>query len=137
MPFMSAELFDFINNRPKHVLWTQFPIPPQRFDQTLLSEFLFGIVKGFSYPVSVERQRVSGEEWGFRYGAIPLFEEPQYRARGLEPFNGVIASEKKSGEVPAIRVAQAPRVVVIFGEEEGCVSGVGRILVKELIHRSQ
>ena len=39
--------------------------------------------------------------------------------------------------MPAIRVAQAPHVIVIFGKEESGIGAVGRILVKELVHRSQ
>jgi len=55
----------------------------------------------------------------------------------MEPLNRVIAPKKKSGEMPAIRIAQTPDFVVIFGKEEGCVSAVGRILLKELVHGSQ
>jgi hypothetical protein len=39
--------------------------------------------------------------------------------------------------MPAIRVAQAPRLVVVLGKEERGVGALGRILVKELVHRSQ
>src|SRR5215470_11516921 len=37
----------------------------------------------------------------------------------------------------AIRVAQLARVTVVFGEEEGSVIPVGRVFVKQLIHRPQ
>src|SRR5438094_358768 len=109
-------------------------MPPQRLNQTPLSEFLFGIVKGFSDPVGVERERIPRKEQRFRYRAIPFFEEPQYRAGGMKPFNRAIVPEKKGAKMAAIGVAQTPHVVVIFGKEEGCVSAVGRILVKELVH---
>jgi hypothetical protein len=39
--------------------------------------------------------------------------------------------------MPAIRVAKAPRCVVIFGKEERGVGAIGRIFVKELVHRFQ
>ena len=39
--------------------------------------------------------------------------------------------------MPAIGVAQAARLVVVFGEEERGVGAVGRVLVKELVHRPQ
>src|SRR6516225_9837965 len=39
--------------------------------------------------------------------------------------------------MPTISVAEAPHFVDIFGKEEGGVGTVGRILVKELVHRPQ
>src|SRR6266496_1231548 len=122
---MRAELLYFINDLPKQDLRRQFPMPPQRSNQTLLSEFLFGIVEGFSYPIGVERKRIPGEEFGSLYRAIPFFEDPQYGACGMEPFDGVVAPNEKSGDMPAIGVAQTPRCIVIFGKEERCVSAVG------------
>src|SRR5215470_4345440 len=37
----------------------------------------------------------------------------------------------------AIRVAQLARVTVVFGKEEGSVIPIGRVFVKQLIHRPQ
>ncbi len=36
----------------------------------------------------------------------------------------------------AIRVAKAPRLVVVVGEEERGVRAVGRVLVKQAVYRS-
>ena len=110
---------------------------PQRFDQALFSEFLFSITKGFGYAVTVEQDRVSSRELAFRDRAIPFFKKSQYGARGVEPFKSVIAAQDEGAEMTAIRVAQALSSVIVFGEEEGGVGAVGRILAKELIHGSQ
>src|SRR5215470_19118614 len=110
---------------------------PQRFDQALFTEFLFSIAKGFGYAVTVKQERVSSRELPFRDQAIPFFKKSQYGARGFEPFESVIAAEDEGAEMPAIRVAQALRMVIVFGEEEGSVGAVGGILAKELIHGSQ
>src|SRR2546428_6256990 len=107
---------------------------PQRFDQALFSEFLSSMVERFGYPVGVECERVARGEPAFLDRTMPFFEKPQDSAGGIEPFKSVIAPQEKSGEMPAIRIPQAPRVVVIFGKEEGGVDVVGRILVKELVH---
>jgi hypothetical protein len=58
-------------------------------------------------------------------------------ARRIEPFESVIAPEEKSGEMAAVHIAQLLRAIVILGEEERGVGTVGRILVKELVHRLQ
>src|SRR5712692_5364972 len=110
---------------------------PQRFDQALFSEFLPRAIGRFGYAVSVECECVTWTEPAFLDRAIPFLEESQHRARGIEPFKSVIAPEEKSGEMPTIRVAQAPHFVVIFGKDEGGVDVVGRIVVKELVHGSQ
>jgi hypothetical protein len=39
--------------------------------------------------------------------------------------------------MPAIRIAQPPRLIVILSEEECRVVAIGRILVKQLIQGSQ
>ncbi len=112
-------------------------MPPQRFDQALDSEFLASIVERFGDAVGVEHQRVSGEEAAFAYRAIPFFKDSEYRARGFQPFQSVIAPEEKSGEMPAIRISQAARRVVIFRKEERGISAVDRIRIKELVHGAQ
>ena len=37
----------------------------------------------------------------------------------------------------AIRVAQLARVIVVFGEKQGCVISLRSVFVKQLIHRPQ
>src|SRR5579863_7132681 len=112
-------------------------MPPQRFNQALLAELLFRTVERFGDAVGVERERVSWKQAPFANRAIPFLEESQHGARGIEPLQSVIAPEKKSAKMPAIGVAQASRSIVIFGEEEGRISAIGRILVKKLVHGAQ
>src|SRR5207237_9774957 len=94
----------------------------QRLDQALFSKFLSSCVEGCGDAVGVKRECVSREELAFPNRAIPFLEESQHRAGGFEPRQSVIAPEEEGGEMPAARVAQAPRAVVILGKEEG---GVG------------
>src|SRR5207249_9259688 len=133
----SAELPNVVNNRPKQGLRRQFTMLSQRLEQALFSKFLSSVVERFGDAVGVERDRISREELAFPDRAIPFLEESEHRARGFEPFQRVIAPKEKGGEMPAARVAQAPRAVVILGEEEGGVGVVGGILVEELVHRAQ
>src|SRR5690348_6135387 len=44
---------------------------------------------------------------------------------------------EQRGKVAAIGIAQAPRPVIVFGEEERRIHAVERVVVEELIHRSQ
>src|SRR5437016_5779221 len=110
---------------------------PQCFDQSLFPEFLFCTVIRFSYAIGVECERVPWVKLAFPNRAIPLFEDSQDRGCGIEPFQSVIAPEEKSGEMPAIRVAQAAHAVVIFGEEKCGEGAVRRILTKQPVHRAQ
>src|SRR5215470_12039462 len=107
---------------------------PQCFDEEPFPEFLSCIVERFSYAVGIECECVSLEELAFPDRAIPLVEESQHGARGTEPLKRVIAPEEKGRERPAIRVAQAPCLVVILDKEQGRIGAVGRILAKELVH---
>lgn len=135
--FLRAELPNPIDNRRNRGLRRQFSAPPKRFEQARFSEFLSGIVERFGDAIGIERERVPRVKATLPYRAVPILEEPQNRFRGRKPFNGVAAAQKKASEMPAIRVAQAPRLVVVLGKEERGVGALGRILVKELVHRSQ
>ena len=69
------------------------------------AEFLSGIVGRLGYAVAVERENVSDEKLLLPHAAIPFCKESQYGGRGVEMFQGVVAAEEKSGQVPAVRVA--------------------------------
>ena len=109
----------------------------QRLGQTLFSEFLTRIIEGFCYAIRVEQEYVSWEQRPFLYRAIQFFEKPQNCTRRIEPFERSILPEQKGGHVSAIRIAQAPLSIVVFGEEQSGVRAVGRILVKDPVRRSQ
>src|SRR2546426_11039092 len=72
-----------------------------------------------------------------RNRAIPLAEESQYRACGIEPLKSVIAVKEKRGKMPTICITQAPQFVVIFSKEERSVCVVRGVFVKELVHCAQ
>ena len=112
-------------------------VSPQGFDKTLLSEFLPVAVERFGHTIGIEYERVSWEETLFADVAMPLIEESQDRAGGVETLEVIIAPEEKGGEVAAIRVPQQLCVVVVFAKEESSVSVVARVLVEEPIHGSQ
>src|SRR5882762_2217417 len=109
----------------------------QDFGQALFAELLSADVERFAYTVGVECQSVSRKEPQFPYRAIPFLEQSEYGGCGVEPLKSVVVPEEKSRPMPAICVAQMPRVVVVFGKKEGGVSTVLRILVKKLVHRLQ
>ena len=100
--FLGAELLNLGNNRVHRALRRKPAIPPQRFDEALLSELLLLRVVGFGYAVSVKRQRVSGAEPALSNRAIPFSEDPQHGCRGLEPLQSVVAAEKETGETEAV-----------------------------------
>src|SRR5882762_3053384 len=135
--FLRAELLNLSNNRVHRALRRKPAIAPQRFNQAPFAEFLLLRVVGFGDAISVKRERVSSAKPALANRAIPFLEDPQHGRRGLEPFQSVIAPEEQSGEMPAIRVAQTPRVVVIFGEEKRGERTVRRIFAKELVHGAQ
>src|SRR5262249_27282645 len=119
--FTSAELLNIMNNRRQQGLRREVARSPQGFDQALFSELLFSLTKGFGYAVTVEYERVSWRELAFLDRAIPFLEESQNGGRGLQPFKSVIPPEDEGGEMPAIRVTQALRLVIVFGEEQRSV----------------
>lgn len=86
--------------------------------QVLFAELLSSAVERFAHAVSVECRRVSREELQFPYRAIPVFKQSEYSGRG-EPLKSVVVPEEKSRPMPAIREAQTPRVVVVFGKKSG------------------
>ena len=85
-----------------------------------MSELLLEIVEGFGNAVGVENQGVAGGKATFPYFALPAIEQADDRTGGIQRFQCVIAAENERRKMPAIRVAQAPRDVVVFDEEERC-----------------
>src|SRR5246127_4961962 len=103
----------------------------------MFSELLPCIIERFGDAVGIECKCIAGKEPAFLDWAIPFFEESHHGTRGIEPFKRVIAAEKKTREMAAIHIAQAPLLVGIFGKEERGVGAVGRILVKKLVYGAQ
>src|SRR5689334_20438046 len=70
-------------------------------------------------------------------GAIPLLESPEDGARGIEPLQFVIAPDENGRGMAAIRVVLWLRPIVVFGEKESSVRGIGCVFAKESIYRYQ
>ena len=63
----------------------------KRFNQVLLAKFLSALVTGFGDPICVKRKHVPGIKLLLSHGAIPLSEQSQQRAGGLEPIHLAVA----------------------------------------------
>lgn len=135
--FMSAEPPDFIDNGRYDVMRGQMPMAPQCVDQALFSKFFACVVERFGYPIGINCEGIPRAEASFVHQAIPIAEQPQYNARGFEPFQSVVAPEEKSWEVATIRISQPSPFVIIFGKKERSVGALICILVKYLVYRSQ
>src|SRR5205085_8565173 len=115
----------------------QFTMPAQGFDQALFSELFSGGVERFSDAVGIERERVAREEMAFADGALPVLEESQHGAGGIKLHQRIITAKQERGKMSAVRVAQALQLVVIFAKEQAGIGVVGRIVIKQLVHRAQ
>src|SRR5260370_39183078 len=107
------------------------------FDQALFAELFVGGIVGLGYAVGVESERVTQAKPTFSNFAIPILENTEHGSGGLEALHSVITAEEQGGEMTAIGVAQAARSVVVFGEEEGGESAVGRLVTEELVDVGQ
>jgi hypothetical protein len=114
---MSAEPPDFIDNGRYDALRGQMPMAPQCVDQALFSKFFACVVERFGYPIGINCEGIPQAEASFVHQAIPIAEQPQYNARGFEPFQSVVAPEEKSWEVATIRISQPSPFVIIFGQK--------------------
>src|SRR5258708_31203488 len=69
---------DILNHRPHEARRILLTVPPQRFDQPLLPEFLPRIVERFGDTVGVKCQRIATTKRIFSGCALPLFKKPQH-----------------------------------------------------------
>ena len=84
----------------------------QGFYQSCLAEFLAALVERLSNAIGVDRKDVAGEQLPFRCCAVLLAEQSHDGRRCIEAFHGTVHAEQQSGEVSAVHVPQAPRLVV-------------------------
>ena len=68
----------------------------KRFNQAPLAKFLSSLVTGFGDAIRVKRKDVPGREFLFPHRAIPLSEQPEQRAGGLEPIDPAVASYQET-----------------------------------------
>ena len=98
-------------------------------DEALLPELFVPLAERLRDPVGVEDQQVARVELSLPDGAVQLLEQPQHRARGVEPLQAAVSPQQQAGQVAAVRVPQASLLVRVLGEEEGGVGAVRRALV--------
>ena len=68
----------------------------KRFNQALLAKFLSSLVTGFGDAISVKRKHVPGREPLLPHRAIPVSEQPEQCAGGLEPIDPAVASYQET-----------------------------------------
>src|SRR5450432_2067954 len=103
--FMSAESPDFIEHSRYDALCRQMPMAPQLVDQPLFSEFFVRVVERFGYSIGIDCQDIPTAEGSFLDPAIPVVEQAQYRARGLQAVQSVVAAEEKRRKVAAVCIS--------------------------------
>ena len=64
----------------------------KRFNQAALAKFLSSLVTGFGDAIGVKRKHVPGRKLLLPHRAIPLSEQPEQRAGGLESIDPAVAS---------------------------------------------
>ena len=112
-------------------------MPPQCFDQSFFSKVFSSVIERIGYPIRVECQCVAWKDLKIGNQAVPFPEKSQDSRSGIEPLKTIIAPKENRGVVPTIHVAQAPGFIVVFGKEERGVGAIGRIFIKQLVHRPQ
>src|SRR5882724_13227750 len=100
--FAGAELTNFIYDGRQQVRRRQATVPLQRLGQALLSKFFSRRVEGFCDAVGVKSNRISAHETAFPDAAVPVFEESEHGAGGVQPFQSVIAAKHETGKVSAV-----------------------------------
>jgi hypothetical protein len=103
--FTRAELPKFVNDGRQQGPGRAFTILLQAFNQPGLSEFLSRNIERFGYSVGIENECISREELTFPNLAIPLLEQTQHRAGGVEAFQSFIGTEEKRGVMATICIA--------------------------------
>src|SRR5271169_4666234 len=127
----------FVNHCGYQQVRRQVAMALQTVEEALLAELLTVAVEGLGDAVGVERERVTCEEPGLAHGTVPILEESEDGSGGGEAFYTVIAANEQRREMPAIGVAQASRLIVVFREEERGVCAIGRVFTEEPVDRPQ
>src|SRR5579863_2840870 len=94
--FLKTELPNAIHDCGQQGLARQVPMLLKRFNQAALAEFLSSLVTGFGDPIGVKRKHVPGKKLLLPHRAIPLSEQSEQRAGGLEPIHLAVASYQET-----------------------------------------
>ena len=80
-------------------------MPPQGFDQALLSKLFLSSIERFGKSIRIECQGIAGMELTFLNRTIPFLEKAHYRAGGVQPFEIMVVTQQKTGMMSTIRVS--------------------------------
>lgn len=94
--FLKTESPNTVHDCNQQSLARQVPMLPKRLNQATLAKFLALLVTGFGDPVSVERKHVPGRKFLLPHRAIPLSEQAEQRAGGLDPIHLAVASYQET-----------------------------------------
>jgi hypothetical protein len=110
---------------------------PGGFQQTLFAKFLSLAILRFSNTIGVKQDGIAWSQLAFFHDALPFLEQAHNRAGCAEPFHSVVAAQKQGRRMAAVGVPQLARAIIVFGEKESSVIPVGRVSVKQLVHRAK
>src|ERR1700694_3772644 len=85
--FLKTESPNTIHDCGQQSLARQLPMLLKRFNQAPLAKFLSPLFPAFGDPISIKRNHDPGRELLLPHRAIPLSEQPEQRAGGLEPIH--------------------------------------------------
>lgn len=81
-------------------------MPSQGFDEAPLAEFFAPVVERFGDAIRIKREGVSGKKTVLPNATVPLSEETQHRAGGIQPHDAIVIAKQQGSEMAAIRIAQ-------------------------------
>src|SRR5690349_14741636 len=124
---IAAKAANLIGDRVDDLPGFELAMPLKSGCEPVLSVFLAGLIQSIDDSVGVECEGVAGSEFAFCYGAVPFWKQAQHGASRVEALEFAAGSQQQAGVVAAVGVAQAARIVVVFGEEKGCVGALYRV----------
>ena len=130
---VGAEALDLFDDGCEGLAGSPCFVLSQGCDKALLTELFSRRVEGFGYAVGVERQRVPSGDLAFLDRRVPFFEQTEHCGSRVEALDLAVAAEEDGTEVAAVGVAESAGGVVVVGEEDGGVGGVGGVLEEEAV----
>ena len=100
--FLKTESPNTIHDCGQQSLARQVPMLLKRFNQAALAKFLSLLVTGFGDAIGVKRKHVPGRKLLLPHRAIPLSEQSEQRAGGLEPIHLAVASYQQTDKWPQL-----------------------------------
>lgn len=133
MLLVGAVKADFVDDGGDEFAGRERLVAAEGVEEALFAKFFEGRIEGFGDAVGIEDKGVAGMELAFADFAVPIAEGAEDGGGGVKRFDGGIGAEDEATEVAAVGVAETPRGVAIFGEEERGEGTVGGVFAEELI----